>query len=99
MPSYLNWPGIIRLGLVQTSLGGIVVLATTSFNGVMVKELKLAASLPGLLFGIHMRPRCFARAGAMAPVKVVENALDSRRIGRSWLVLCCCRRLDRLYVR
>ncbi len=62
MPNTLGWFGIVRLGLVQMSLGGIVVLATTSFNGVMVKELKLAASLPGLLFGIHyaaemLRPR------------------------------------------
>jgi MFS transporter, BCD family, chlorophyll transporter len=62
MQTHLGWLGIVRLGLVQMALGGIVVLATSSFNRVMVKELLLPATLPGLLFGIHyaaemMRPR------------------------------------------
>jgi MFS transporter, BCD family, chlorophyll transporter len=62
MQNYLGWSGIVRLGLVQMALGGIVVLATSSFNRIMVKELLLPATLPGLLFGIHyaaemLRPR------------------------------------------
>ncbi len=41
----LGWLGIIRLGLVQTSLGAIVVLTTSTLNRVMVVELALPAML------------------------------------------------------
>jgi BCD family chlorophyll transporter-like MFS transporter len=62
MSTTLGWFGIVRLGLVQMSLGGIVALATSTLNRVMVVELLLPATLPGLLFGIHyaaemLRPR------------------------------------------
>jgi len=58
----LGWPGILRLGLVQTALGAVVVLTTSALNRVMVVELALPATLPGLLVGIHyalqmLRPR------------------------------------------
>lgn len=58
----LSWLGILRLGLVQASLGAIVVITTSTLNRVMVVELALAASLPGLLVGLHyavqlLRPR------------------------------------------
>jgi BCD family chlorophyll transporter-like MFS transporter len=58
----LSWFGIARLGLVQASLGAIVVLTTSTFNRVMVVELSLAAVLPGLLVAAHyaiqvLRPR------------------------------------------
>jgi BCD family chlorophyll transporter-like MFS transporter len=58
----LGWLGIVRLGLVQTSLGAIVVLTTSTLNRVMVVELALPAMLPGLLVGLHyglqmLRPR------------------------------------------
>ncbi|MGH6623383.1 MAG: BCD family MFS transporter [Burkholderiaceae bacterium] len=58
----LSWIGIVRLGLVQTALGAIVVLTTSTMNRVMVVELALPASLPGLLVGLHyaiqlLRPR------------------------------------------
>ncbi|MFO0103334.1 MAG: BCD family MFS transporter [Betaproteobacteria bacterium] len=61
-PAPLSWPGIVRLGLVQTALGSIVVLATSTMNRVMVVELALPALLPGLLVGLHyaiqlLRPR------------------------------------------
>ena len=49
----LSWVGIVRLGLVQTSLGAIIVLTTTVINRVMVVELALPAMLPGILVGIH----------------------------------------------
>ena len=49
----LGWLGIIRLGLVQTALGAIVVLTTSTLNRVMVVELALPAVLPGLLVGWH----------------------------------------------
>lgn len=51
-PSF-GWLGIIRLGLVQTSLGAIVILMTSTLNRVMVVELGLAATIPGLLVGWH----------------------------------------------
>lgn len=51
--NYLGWAGIVRLGLVQTALGAIVVLTTSTLNRVMVVELGLAASLPAALVGWH----------------------------------------------
>jgi BCD family chlorophyll transporter-like MFS transporter len=51
-PSF-GWLGIIRLGLVQTSLGAIVILMTSTLNRVMAVELGLAAAIPGLLVGWH----------------------------------------------
>jgi MFS transporter, BCD family, chlorophyll transporter len=58
----LGWLSIVRLGLVQTALGGIVVLTTSTINRVMVVELALPAILPGLLVALHfsvqlLRPR------------------------------------------
>ena len=58
----VGWGGICRLGLVQTALGAIVVLTTTTINRVMVVELSLPALVPGLLVGLHFavqytRPR------------------------------------------
>ncbi len=58
----LGWTGIVRLGLVQTALGAIVVLTTSTMNRVMVVELALPAMLPGILVAIHyavqmLRPR------------------------------------------
>jgi len=59
---HLTWLGIARLGLVQSALGSIVVLTTSTMNRVMVVELALPALLPGLLVGLHhvvqfLRPR------------------------------------------
>jgi BCD family chlorophyll transporter-like MFS transporter len=58
----VGWFGIARMGLVQTALGAIVVLTTSTLNRVMVVELALPAMLPGLLVGWHyalqvLRPR------------------------------------------
>lgn len=49
----LGWLGIFRIGLVQTALGSIVVLTTSTLNRVMVVELGLAAMLPGALVALH----------------------------------------------
>lgn len=49
----LSWLAIVRLGLVQASLGSIVVLTNSTLNRVMVVELGLAAIIPGLLVGVH----------------------------------------------
>lgn len=45
--------GVLRLGLVQTALGAIIVLTTSTINRVMAVELALPAMVPGLLVGLH----------------------------------------------
>ena len=52
-PGSFGWLGIVRLGLVQMSLGAVVVLTTSTLNRVMVVELALPALLPGLLVAWH----------------------------------------------
>ena len=49
----LGWLGIIRLGLVQTCIGAIVVMTTSTLNRIMVVELSLPALIPGLLVALH----------------------------------------------
>ena len=53
MNTGLTWSDILRLGLVQTCLGAIVVLTTSTLNRLMVVELALPAVLPGLLVALH----------------------------------------------
>lgn len=62
MTSGLGWIGILRLGLIQTSLGAVVVICTSTLNRVMVVELALPAMVPGFLVAMHyavqiLRPR------------------------------------------
>lgn len=62
MSGGLSYLGIVRLGLVQTALGAIVVLTTSTLNRVMVVEYALPAMLPGALVAYHyaiqvLRPR------------------------------------------
>lgn len=62
MASGLGWIGILRLGLVQTALGAVVVICTSTLNRVMVVELALPAMVPGILVAAHyavqiLRPR------------------------------------------
>jgi BCD family chlorophyll transporter-like MFS transporter len=54
-----GWLRIIRLGLVQTALGAVVVLTTSTLNRVMVVELALAAMVPGALVTIHHAMQLF----------------------------------------
>lgn len=49
----LGWLGIVRLGLVQTALGAIVVLTTATLNRVMVIEIGWAALVPAGLVAFH----------------------------------------------
>jgi BCD family chlorophyll transporter-like MFS transporter len=61
-PVGLGWPGIVRLGVAQLSLGAIAVIATSTLNRIMVVELALPAIVPGVLVGLHyalqvLRPR------------------------------------------
>jgi BCD family chlorophyll transporter-like MFS transporter len=62
MKADFGWPAILRLGLVQASLGSVVVMTTSTLNRVMVVELELPALLPGCLVALHylvqvLRPR------------------------------------------
>jgi BCD family chlorophyll transporter-like MFS transporter len=49
----LRWVGIARLGLVQSAIGAIVMLATSLLNRVMVVEYALPAALPAALVAWH----------------------------------------------
>ena len=54
-----GWFDIARMGLVQSALGSIVVLTTSTMNRVMVVELALPAMLPGVLVGLHYAIQLF----------------------------------------
>ena len=61
-----GWTKIVRLGLVQTMLGAIIVLMTSTINRVMVVELAFPAVVPGLLVASHYAVSEFCgRPGAM----------------------------------
>jgi BCD family chlorophyll transporter-like MFS transporter len=49
----LGWVGIVRLGLVQSALGAVVALATSTLNRVMVVEVGMPAALPAALIAWH----------------------------------------------
>lgn len=49
----LGWLGVVRLGLVQSALGAIIIICTSTLNRVMVVEIALPAMLPGALVGLH----------------------------------------------
>ncbi len=59
----MSWAHLARLGLVQAAIGAVVVLLTTTVNRVIVVELGLPASVPGILVALHfgvqlaLRPR------------------------------------------
>ena len=48
-----GWGSIVRLGLVQASIGAVVMLATSLLNRVMVVEYGLAAAIPAGLVALH----------------------------------------------
>jgi BCD family chlorophyll transporter-like MFS transporter len=52
-PPPLGALGIVRLGLVQSALGGIVMLVTSMLNRIMVVEYALPALLPAALIAWH----------------------------------------------
>lgn len=49
----LSWFGIIRIGLVQASIGALVMLSTTVLNRLMVVEYALVAAIPAGLVAWH----------------------------------------------
>ena len=48
-----GWFSIVRLGLVQASIGAVVMLATSLLNRVMVVEYGMAAAIPAGLVALH----------------------------------------------
>ncbi|QIQ85436.1 BCD family MFS transporter [Erythrobacter sp.] len=48
-----GWLGIVRIGLVQASIGALVMLVTTVLNRVMVVEIGLVAAIPAGLVAWH----------------------------------------------
>jgi hypothetical protein len=66
-PAPLGWLGIARLGLVQSALGAVVVLTTSTLNRVMVVELALPAMLPAALVAWHYAVQLSRPAGATTP--------------------------------
>lgn len=53
MTPTIGWPVIVRLGLVQASIGAMVMLCSSLLNRVMVVELRLAAAVPAGLVAWH----------------------------------------------
>lgn len=49
----LTWAGIARLGLVQSAIGAVVMLASSLLNRIMVVEYAQAATLPAGLVAFH----------------------------------------------
>ncbi|MDX2260452.1 MAG: BCD family MFS transporter [Gemmatimonadales bacterium] len=76
--THFGWSQIARLGLVQASLGAIIVLITSVLNRVMVVELGLAAAIPGALVAGHY----------LVQVTRVHAGFGSDRSGRRtpWII-------------
>jgi BCD family chlorophyll transporter-like MFS transporter len=61
--AHFGFVSVLRLGVVQACLGGLIVLITATMNRVMVVELALPAMVPGALVALHygvqlwLRPR------------------------------------------
>ncbi len=49
----LSWFAIARIGMVQASIGALVMLTTTVLNRLMIVEYSLAAAIPAGLVGWH----------------------------------------------
>jgi len=75
----LTWGQILRLGLVQTALGAIVVLMTATLNRVMIVELALPALAPGLLIAL------FHGVQILRPAWGYRSDIGGRRA--PWIVL------------
>jgi BCD family chlorophyll transporter-like MFS transporter len=49
----LSWAGVVKLGLVQSALGAVVALTTSTLNRVMVVEAAMPAVLPAAFVAWH----------------------------------------------
>ena len=79
MRAPLGWLGIVRLGLVQTALGAIVVMTTSTINRVMVVELALAGLRARRADGAALR-----RAGACVRAGATARTSGGRRT--PWII-------------
>ena len=61
--SGMTWPRIVRIGLVQASIGAVVVMLTSTVNRVMIVELALPAAIPGVLIALHFAIQFTLRPG------------------------------------
>ena len=52
-PQGLGWAGVVRLGLVQSALGAVVALTTSTLNRVMVVEAAMPVMLPAAFVAWH----------------------------------------------
>ena len=53
MAGGMGWGGVVRLGLVQSALGAVVALTTSTLNRVMVVEAAMPAMLPAAFVAWH----------------------------------------------
>ncbi len=53
MAKGMGWLGVVRLGLVQSALGAVVALTTSTLNRVMVVEAAIPAMLPAAFVAWH----------------------------------------------
>jgi BCD family chlorophyll transporter-like MFS transporter len=53
IPTPLSWAGIVRLGLVQSALGAVVALTTSTLNRVAVVEEAMPVALPAAFVAWH----------------------------------------------
>ena len=87
MPAHASpgfgWGSIFRLGLVQTALGAMVVLATSTFNRVMVVELALPELLQttGSLDWVVALPSGFGVQVVASGLEVQKTPSDLARFG------------------
>jgi MFS transporter, BCD family, chlorophyll transporter len=77
----LGWLGIVRLGLVQSALGAVVVLTTSTLNRVMVVELALPALVPGCWWPCITHPDAPPALRLWLGRGRTSHALDHRRHG------------------
>jgi BCD family chlorophyll transporter-like MFS transporter len=56
-----GWTHVLRVGLVQASIGAVVVLMTATLNRVMIVELGLPAVVPGGLVLLHFAVQMWLR--------------------------------------
>ena len=75
----MTWARIVRIGLVQASIGAVVVMLTSTVNRVMIVELALPAAIPGLLVALH-----FAIQFTLRPSVGHRSDLTGRR--EWWIV-------------
>ena len=80
----LGWLGVVRLGLAQTALGAIVVLATNVFNRVMIVEWALPALLPGALIAWHYASQISRPRWGHSPTSAVAARFGSSAASACW---------------